>query len=147
MRTTGSIIALIFICHVLGYNQVFRGETATGILKPAEMKIYKGIKENKHTLRVKLISFQPMSLANGEVNLEFFDQRGFFVLEENADTSVWKGRGKGFDRIFIRNQDGKYIGHAMLNGRRYVITPISKGYSALYEQDNDYACGVSNARE
>jgi hypothetical protein len=47
----------------------------------------------------------------------------------------------------IRGSGGYYSGHLLHKGKQYVLVPIKRGVSVLYERSGDFSCGISEAKE
>ena len=121
----------------------FHSRTLTG-LNVEEGERYERIKRAPGVTQVRLIALDEVRLTKSKVQLEFFNGlREDFGLEGGRDRDIWVGRsGNNFDRFIIRKIGGRYSGHILHRGKRYVLIPIVPGVSALSEMHGRYECGI-----
>jgi hypothetical protein len=147
MRVALFIVAVGSFLGV-GHAQVFRTESISpSRLSQSETRAYESIRANKGTLRVKLVSIQSGALSGGNVELELFDgMRGHYAGTWDSRESRWKGGDGNGGRFSIRMVNGRYVGYAIHKGKRYVLSPLGNGASALYEQEPNLQCATDVAR-
>jgi hypothetical protein len=131
--------------------QAFEARTVSGArLSEAESKRFERLKKAPGVVRARLIAINEESLLDGALaELSLFDNvRVGFRVSKSEREQVWKGRaGRNFDRFVIRKVGGRYSGHILRDGKQYVLTPITKGVSALYEVDGQFECGLQAKKQ
>jgi hypothetical protein len=102
-----------------------------------EAKVFDKIKKQKTTLRARIMGANEAVLMRETAKLTLFDgETAEFSLSRNEE-GVWKGKSKGrsSDRFSLRPVvSGGYTGYVIHKGKRFAVTPLGTGASALYEQ-------------
>jgi hypothetical protein len=119
-------------------------ENLAAELKENEAVRYDRLKKIPGIKRIKLVSVDEAAFSQNDVRLDLFDgKRGEFKMFHEEGNDALQGKGTNLNRIAIREIDGRYSGQILYNGKQFVLTPVAKGVSALYEVDANVRCGVS----
>lgn len=142
--------SLLAIGAVLGLGcvqaEVFRSVSATqSRLDLNEARTYERLRDKETTRRSSLVAVDEAALVQKEIRISLFDgQQAQYTVSKTLD-GRWKGRGEGGDRFSIRPVgNGRYVGYVIHQRKRYVLSPVAKGVSVLYESDPYFACGVQD---
>lgn len=146
MRVTLFMLAAISGFFGTGNAQIFQTKSISiSRISLDEAKAYEKIRTNVGTLQSKLVMVQVASFTPGDVELDLFDGvRKLFPASWDSRESRWKGSDSNGNRFSIRHVNGRYVGYVYHQGRRYILSPLSNGVSALYEQDPHFECGVQD---
>ena len=140
---------LVFLSGLAGAQALFGAQAVSvGELRAEEKLRYEKVSKGRGVLRSKLVFVDPAALSRQSLSMDFFGgEREQFQVKQVAGEKAWKGRGpKNFDRFVIRENDGKFSGYVLHNERQYVLTPLTRNISLVYEITNDQECGADSKR-
>jgi hypothetical protein len=139
---------LLSILCVAGFGAVdgyaFEARTVVSAqLTERETQRYERFRKMPGVRDVKMVAVDEQVLSRSTLPVDLAGARVEFKVTRSKSDALWKGRsGKNFDRFVVRNINGLYSGHLLVDGRLYVMTPIKKGVSVLYEMKANLECGV-----